>query len=70
MNARGHQPQGGIDSATSKPEMSVRAKRRRLLVLEVTQLLCVNNQRKRQFVVLLNEVDGTQTRSELQSRLD
>ena len=49
--AKGHQPHGGIDEATSNPAMSARAKRRRLLFFELTQFLCGGIRRKRRFVV-------------------
>ncbi len=64
-NAKGHQPHGGIDEATSNPAISARAKRRRLLFFELTLLLCVSSPRKQQFVVLLSGVDDTQTKSKL-----
>ena len=63
MNASGHQPQGGIDEATSNPAMSARAKRRRLLFFELTQFLCASSRRKGQFVVLLNMVGDKRTKS-------
>ena len=59
--AKGHQPHGGIDEATSNPAMSARAKRRRLLFFELTQILCAGNQRKQQFVVSLNAVGDKRT---------
>lgn len=69
-NAKGHQPHGGIDEATSNPAINVRAKRRRLLFFDLTQILCAGSRQKRRFVVLSNAVGDKRTESMLPNLID